>query len=113
METFTNGLYSFILNNSVLLGRDFNLNILEIMKKMMIIVSIIALLMGTGISFIFYKAAKKIESEKQEMKSKIGDKYILDGDTLTITDCSWIEDSYTLSNGVKINKELINPSQQE
>lgn len=51
-----------------------------------------------------------IDSAKEEAKkyeSKIGDKFVLGKDTLIIIDCSMLGESYTLSNGVKINYKLV------
>lgn len=41
------------------------------------------------------------------MKSYVGEKIVIDKDTLTITDYSVFKDTYTLSNGVSINKEMV------
>lgn len=41
------------------------------------------------------------------MKSDIGKRIVIDKDTLTITDYSVFKESYTLSNGTSINKEMV------
>lgn len=41
------------------------------------------------------------------MKAEIGTRILYTKDTLFIVDYSMLNDTYTLSNGIKINKELL------
>lgn len=45
--------------------------------------------------------------ERNNYREKIGEKFIIDTDTLTIVDFSMLNGSYTLSNGVKVDKYMI------
>lgn len=48
-----------------------------------------------------------LDANIEDMKSKIGTEFVLEGDTLLIIDYSTLNDNYTLSNGTKVSKELI------
>jgi len=45
--------------------------------------------------------------EENKYKEHMGDVFILEKDTLTVTDYSILEENFTLSNGKKVNKSLI------
>lgn len=48
-----------------------------------------------------------VDDEADSYKAHIGEVYVLDGDSLKIIDYSMINETYTLSNGVEVNKALI------
>jgi len=48
-----------------------------------------------------------LSDRNSEQKSHIGEVYILEGDSLIITNWSLLDETYTLSNGVTIHKSLI------
>ena len=50
---------------------------------------------------------KKLNTEENKYKKHIGEKYIMDKDTLTIVDYSIFSMNFTLSNGRKVNYVLI------
>lgn len=50
---------------------------------------------------------KKISTEEDKYKKHIGEKYIIDKDTLTIVDYSIFSENFTLSDGRKVNYVLI------
>lgn len=52
----------------------------------------------------------KINQAEKEIKSYVGTKVEVAGDTLTILDYSLLEENYTLSNGVKVSYEFIKQS---
>jgi hypothetical protein len=69
------------------------------------------ILVVVGLNVIIYFGAKNagndLENKEAKYKAKIGKKFILDKDTLTIIDYSFIMSNFTLSNGVKINSSII------
>ncbi len=44
---------------------------------------------------------------KEQYEDRVGDVYIMDGDSLTIVDYSVINETFTLSNGKTVNYHLI------
>jgi hypothetical protein len=50
---------------------------------------------------------KKLNTEESKYKKHIGEKYIIDKDTLTIVDYSFFSENFTLSDGRKVNYVLI------
>jgi len=50
---------------------------------------------------------KKLNTEENKYKKHIGEKYIMDKDTLTIVDYSIFSMNFTLSNERKVNYMLI------
>ena len=65
----------------------------------------IEMIIPITIIFFFWKGC--IAKEVIDPKSKLGQTFILDNDTLTIINYSRFEGTYTLSNGVIISKELV------
>lgn len=49
-----------------------------------------------------------INKEKNKYEINIGKRIILEKDTLSIINFSTFEETYTLSNGLKVNKGIIN-----
>lgn len=76
------------------------------MKKLIIISIIITVLIFIFCPIIIFNAIEKVSTEVDnktaEVKKFVGEKIVIDNDTLTIVDYSIIESSYTLSNGTKI-----------
>lgn len=50
---------------------------------------------------------KKLNTQENKYKKHIGEKYIIDKDTLTIIDYSIFSENFTLSDGRKVNYVLI------
>jgi hypothetical protein len=53
-------------------------------------------------------AYTEIKKEKAEYEVNVGKRMILEKDTLTIIDFSTLDETYTLSNGIKVSKGIIN-----
>ena len=51
--------------------------------------------------------SNEVEKTQNSYEKHIGETYVLEGDTLKVIDYSVINGTYTLSNGVEINKVLI------
>lgn len=49
----------------------------------------------------------KIKEEGTEMKLNLGTKIVINKDTLVIIDYSVLESNYTLSNGIKLDKDAV------
>jgi hypothetical protein len=60
------------------------------------------------ISFINYELSNELEVKSTFYKSKLGEQYILEKDTLTIVDYNFFKEVFILSNGKEINKNLVN-----
>jgi hypothetical protein len=73
------------------------------MKKM--IVGMIALV--AVFAFCVHVLTTSIDKEKDKYKVKIGQKFILEKDTLTIIDYSSIMETFTLSNGQEVNASIV------
>lgn len=52
-------------------------------------------------------ARTEVETRYQEMQSFVGDTVIINKDTLVITDFSTIDETFTLSNKVRIHKSFV------
>lgn len=48
-----------------------------------------------------------IEMEKEKYEKHVGEKHIIDKDTLTIIDYSTVRQTFTLSNGKEVSYKLI------
>jgi ABC-type transport system involved in multi-copper enzyme maturation permease subunit len=77
------------------------------MKKQIIIGAGVMILFVFAFIFILQFLFNGIDKEKDKYKSKIGVTYVLDGDTTTVVDYSTIMETFTLSNGKKINSSLL------
>lgn len=80
--------------------------------KKAIIIKVILVAIVLALVFFFFRGLKK-SSEKSDLETKhhkemIGKKVVLEKDTLTIIDFSKWNETYTLSNGVKIDFEVAN-----
>jgi hypothetical protein len=62
-----------------------------------------------AISFFFLQncLVKEYEIKTKLYKSKLGEEFILDKDTLKIVDYNSFEEVFILSDGRKINKEIV------
>lgn len=72
----------------------------------------------TAIGFIMFvgnetvQVIDNVQEESKMYKARIGTKYVLEKDTFTIIDYSQLEETFTLSNGKKVNSALIFTSSQ-
>lgn len=49
----------------------------------------------------------EIDKKTEKYKGKVGEKFILEKDTLIIIDYSTIKESFTLSNGKEVNSSMV------
>lgn len=59
------------------------------------------------IGIIYIIIVNKLEDRNNLYKEKIGTEYILEKDTLTVVDYSFLSETFTLSDGRKVNVALI------
>jgi len=59
------------------------------------------------LSSMLSKAGDQINRESEKYKKHIGEKFILDNDTLTIVDYSLLNETFILSNKTEVNSKLI------
>ncbi len=57
--------------------------------------------------WIFGGIKSDIRKEKEKYKVFIGQKFVLEKDTLIIVDYSMIQQNFTLSNGEEVNENLV------
>ena len=76
------------------------LTIVAILIFLTIIITILIVGIANNIS-------NEINKEKGKYEQYIGDKFIIDNDTLLIIDYSMINETFTLSNGKKVSYSLI------
>ena len=80
------------------------------MKKIVIASIIMFILIVITVSYISKscnKISEVITEADNNYKKEIGNKYIFEKDTVTIVDYSLFNESYSLSNGQKINFNLV------
>ena len=77
------------------------------MRKMLIPSAIMFGILFLSWYWLTTSVTSEIEKEKNKYKVKIGQKFILEKDTLTIVDYSSIMETFTLSNGKEVNASLI------
>jgi hypothetical protein len=70
---------------------------------------VVTVLYYTIIIWFVGGAIDAVNSEAEVYKEYIGKKYLYEGDTVLVIDYSLFNDTYTLSNGVKVNSALIIP----
>ena len=77
------------------------------MKKM-IFSTIVLLAVLFALLFILISSMNNlIEDEEKKYKTRIGQEFIFGKDTLKIIDYSLLLESFTMSNGVKVNSSLV------
>lgn len=81
------------------------------MKKTIIGSAIVFIFLVVLSAYLIFSSVDEIKSEyskaENSIKKEVGKKVILEKDTLTIIDYSILNDTYTLSNGVKVSFELV------
>jgi len=73
-----------------------------------IMVFVISLIFYISVGITVVDFAKDKSKEITKSESVIGEKIVLDSDTLTIYDYSAFTNTYTLSNGKKVHKHIVN-----
>jgi len=75
--------------------------------KMAVAFVVLLVLIVYIVGNIFSNGQEKLAQEKAKYVECLGDEYIIDKDTLTIVDYSMWTETFTLSNGKKVNQSLI------
>jgi hypothetical protein len=73
------------------------------MKNLLIVTFVFALV--STLNYLYVK--DKVNARVIELERKLGDEIVLGKDTLIIIDYSIMTNTYTLSNGYKINKSVL------
>ena len=55
----------------------------------------------------FSEVVGDMDKRDKEMKSHVGKTFIIDKDTLTIIDYSFMDNNYTLGNGLKVSEAFL------
>jgi hypothetical protein len=71
------------------------------------ILPILFILLAISFFFLQNGIVKEYEIKTKFYKSKLGEEFILDKDTLKIVDYNSFEEVFILSDGRKINKEIV------
>ena len=73
-----------------------------------------AIAIGVSVMFIHFavkhivtQVVGRIDADKGRHELCLGTKYVLNNDTLTVIDYSLIYETFTLSNGVKVNTATV------
>lgn len=64
----------------------------------------------SGLIFVALRMIKDSNEDRNKQKlqrARIGNSIIIRKDTLTIVDCSWSNQTYTLSNGLKVDVTFV------
>lgn len=79
------------------------------MKQIIIgIIGMIALVaMSVFCVHLLTSSISQIDKEKNKYKVKVGQKFVLEKDTLTIVNYSYIMETFTLSNGKEVDASLV------
>ena len=77
------------------------------MKKMLLFTAVMFGIFILLIHSLITSVSSEIKKERNKYEVKIGTKYILEKDTLTVVDYSSILETFTLSNGKTVNASLI------
>jgi type II secretory pathway component PulM len=80
------------------------------MKKLIFLGGLILLLTMILIGYLWETAMDRLDKEQEILESNLGWKIVLEKDTLTIVDYSFIDATYTLSDGRKISTALADSS---
>ena len=77
------------------------------MKKIIIGMIVMFFLFVFLVNSLTSSITTEIGKEKNKYKVKIGNKFVLEKDTLTIVDYSSIMETFTLSNGKEVNASIV------
>ena len=77
------------------------------MKKMIIGMIALVAVFVFCVHLLTSSITSEIDKEKNKYKVKIGQKFILEKDTLTIIDYSSIMETFILSNGKEVNASIV------
>lgn len=68
---------------------------------------LVTIVLFAFVYFMLFSLNNTMQEMDDEYKSNIGKEIILEKDTLTIVDYSLWDETYTLSNGVKVSTDFI------
>ena len=74
------------------------------MRKLLLVVVVLAVILAIYIPFVVNKATGEIDAATGLMKSQMGESVVLNGDTLELTDYDIFSNTYTLSNGIEVSR---------
>ncbi len=77
------------------------------MIKAIIGIMIGTLIFAIGITLLTNNVIIQVKNEKAKYEAKVGQKFILEKDTLTIINYSSIMETFTLSNGKEISASIV------
>lgn len=77
------------------------------MNKKLLLGVVLMLIAALVFINIISKTINELESYELSIKEKVGTKCYFDGDSILIIDYSLLNETYTLSNGIKVNINLV------
>ena len=77
------------------------------LTKMFLVIFALGVALVFLVNSLFSDVKSKVNLESEKYKTHLGEKFVLDKDTLTITDFSVLEEVFILSNGKKVSYSLI------
>ena len=80
---------------------------MKMIHKMIIAMVVCVIALTFILNNLLNNVTSEISKEKEKYEEYVGKKHIIDKDTLTITDYSIIEETFTLSNGQKVSYKLV------
>ena len=80
---------------------------MKMIHKIIIGMVVCVIVLSFLLNKLFNNLTSEISKEKEKYEKYVGEKHIIDKDTLTITDYSILEETFTLSNGQKVSYKLV------
>lgn len=80
---------------------------MKMIYKMIISMVVCVIALTFLLNNLVNNVTSEIGKEKEKYEKYVGEKHIIDKDTLTITDYSIIEETFTLSNSQKVSYKLV------
>lgn len=77
------------------------------MRKFVIIGLLFFIAFASCIIYLLHSATSELNVTDTKYKKEIGEKFILEKDTLLITDYSILKSTFTLSNGKEVSSEIV------
>lgn len=77
------------------------------MRKIAIAGIVLCIIFICCILYLFNQAHSELNSTDAKYKKAIGEKFVLDKDTLLIIDYSILSSNFTLANGKTVSSELV------
>lgn len=61
------------------------------------------------ITLLIYQLTSSVEARENQLEKRIGEKVVIDNDTLTVVSYQLWSGDFILSNGVKVSESIIQP----